>query len=108
MSTPGSGCCSSTLSQIKCRRRYSRTDCFASTCYYGITYLLARDINNEAAADFIASLASTELTLEIHHQEDYSRSAELLRQYSDAKVNFVDHDDRGYNGTFEYRARSHT
>src|ERR1051325_4563046 len=55
-----------------------------------ITYLLARDINNEAAADFIASLASTELTLEIPHQEDYSRSAELLRQYSDAKVDFVD------------------
>jgi len=55
-----------------------------------ITYLLARDINNEAAADFIASLASTELTLESPHQEDYSRSAEILRQYSDAKVDFVD------------------
>ena len=53
-------------------------------------YLLARDINNEAAADFIASLAATELTLEIPRQEDYSRSAEILRQYSDAKLDFVD------------------
>jgi predicted nucleic acid-binding protein len=55
-----------------------------------IAYLLARDINNEAAADFIASLAATELTLETPHQEDYSRAAEILRQYSDAKVDFVD------------------
>ena len=55
-----------------------------------IAYLLARDINNEAAADFVASLATTELTLEIPRQEDYSRSAEILRQYSDAKLDFVD------------------
>ena len=53
-------------------------------------HLLARDINNEAAADFVASLAATELTLETPHQEDYSRSAEILRQYSDAKLDFVD------------------
>ena len=37
-----------------------------------VAYLLARDINNEAAADFIASLAATELTLELPRQEDYS------------------------------------
>ena len=55
-----------------------------------VEHLLARDISNEAAADFIASLASTELTLEVPHQEDYSRSAEILRQYSDAKLDFVD------------------
>ena len=55
-----------------------------------VAYLLARDINNEAAADFVASLATTELTLETPRQEDYSRSAEILRQYSDAKLDFVD------------------
>ena len=55
-----------------------------------VAYLLARDINSEAAADFVASLATTELTLEIPRQEDYSRSAEILRQYSDAKLDFVD------------------
>lgn len=43
-----------------------------------IAYLLARDINNEADADFVASLAATELTLEIPRQGDYSRSAEIL------------------------------
>jgi predicted nucleic acid-binding protein len=55
-----------------------------------IAYLLSRDINNEAAADFAASLAATELTLESPHQRDYSRCAEILRQYSDAKLDFVD------------------
>ena len=55
-----------------------------------VAYLLARDINNEAAADFIASLATTELTLEVPRQEDYARSAEILRQYADAKLDFVD------------------
>ncbi len=55
-----------------------------------VTYLLARDIGSQAAADFIASLAATELTLETPLQEDYSRSAEILRQYADANLDFVD------------------
>jgi predicted nucleic acid-binding protein len=55
-----------------------------------VAYLLARDIGNEAAADFVASLAATELTLETPLKEDYFRSAEILRQYSDANLDFVD------------------
>jgi len=55
-----------------------------------VAYLLARDIGNEAAADFIESLATTQLTLETPLQEDYFRCAEILRQYSDAKLDFVD------------------
>lgn len=70
--------------------KYSRTDCSAIPAITEVAYLLARDISNEAAADFIASLAATELTLEISRQEDYSHSAEILRQYSDAKPDFVD------------------
>ena len=53
-------------------------------------YLLARDIGNDAAADFISSLADTELILEAPLAEDYLRSAEILRQYADAKLDFVD------------------
>ena len=34
-----------------------------------VAYLLARDINNEAAADFIDSLAASELTVETPHEE---------------------------------------
>src|SRR5258707_13810471 len=55
-----------------------------------VAYLLARDISNEAAADFIASLGATELTLETPLKEDYARSSEILRQYSNAKLDFVD------------------
>src|SRR6266496_4633648 len=55
-----------------------------------VAYLLARDIGNEAAADFVASLATTELTLETALQEDYVRSSEILRQYADANLDFID------------------
>jgi predicted nucleic acid-binding protein len=55
-----------------------------------VAYLLALDIGQEAAADFVASLATTELTLETPLQEDYLRSADILRQYTDANVDFVD------------------
>ena len=36
-----------------------------------VAYLLARDIGNDAAADFISSLADTELILEAPLAEDY-------------------------------------
>jgi len=52
--------------------------------------LLVRDIGNDAAADFISSLADTELILEAPLAEDYLRSAEILRQYADANLHFVD------------------
>lgn len=55
-----------------------------------VAYLLARDIGNAAAADFISSLAATELILEAPLAEDYVRSAEILRQYDDADLDFVD------------------
>jgi predicted nucleic acid-binding protein len=55
-----------------------------------VAYLLARDVSNEAAGGFIASLAASELTLENPLQEDYLRSAEIIRQYADAKLDFVD------------------
>jgi len=44
------------------------------------------DIGNDAAADFISSLADTELILEAPLEEDYLRSAEILRQYADANL----------------------
>jgi predicted nucleic acid-binding protein len=55
-----------------------------------VAYLLARDIGNDAATDFISSLAATELILEAPLAEDYVRSAEILRQYADASLDFVD------------------
>ena len=55
-----------------------------------VAYLLARDIGNDAAADFVSSLAATELVLEAPLAEDYVRSAETLRPYADANLDFVD------------------
>lgn len=55
-----------------------------------VTYLLARDIGQEAAAEFVLDLATSELTLESPSSEDLRRTAEILRQYSDARVDFVD------------------
>jgi uncharacterized protein len=66
--------------QLSCQYRQSRK----------LDTLLARDIGNDAAADFISSLAATELILEAPLAEDYVRSAEILRQYADASLDFVD------------------
>jgi uncharacterized protein len=55
-----------------------------------VAYLLARDIGQDSAADFVGSLAGTDLTLESPAREDYARCGDLLRQYSDAGLDFVD------------------
>jgi uncharacterized protein len=55
-----------------------------------VAYLLARDLGNEVAADFMQSLATTDLTLENPTQEDYYRTSALLKQYADTKLDFVD------------------
>ena len=54
------------------------------------SYLLSRDIGVELAADFIASLPYTDLLLVNPLPHDYQRAADLMRQYADAKLDFVD------------------
>ena len=53
-------------------------------------YLLLRDVGALAVADFIESLATTELILEAPMRVDYSRAAEVIRAYADSRVDFVD------------------
>jgi predicted nucleic acid-binding protein len=55
-----------------------------------VAYLLARNLGSEAAAAFIDRLAYTELTLENPVSSDYSRAATLIRQYADARLDFID------------------
>jgi predicted nucleic acid-binding protein len=55
-----------------------------------VAYLLLRDVGSEAVADFIASLATTDLILETPQIADYLRAAAVIRQYSDARIDFVD------------------
>lgn len=55
-----------------------------------IAYLLKRDLGVRAATEFVESLADTELVIETPISEDYTRSAEILRKYNDANIDFVD------------------
>jgi uncharacterized protein len=55
-----------------------------------VAYLLLRDVGSEAVADFIASLAASDLILESPQIADYQRAAEVIRQYADSRVDFVD------------------
>jgi len=53
-------------------------------------YLLLRDVGTAAVGDFIESLATTDLILESPVRADYTRAAEVIRQYADSRVDFVD------------------
>ncbi|MDX6532181.1 MAG: uncharacterized protein QOH41_4471 [Blastocatellia bacterium] len=55
-----------------------------------VAYLLLRDVGSEAVADFIDSLAAPDLILESPQTADYLRAAEVIRQYADSRVDFVD------------------
>ena len=48
-----------------------------------VAYLLLRDVGSDAVADFIASLATTDLVLESPQIDDYSRASEVIRRYGD-------------------------
>jgi len=53
-------------------------------------YLLLRDVGTAAVGDFIESLATTDVILEAPVRADYTRAAEVIRQYADSRVDFVD------------------
>lgn len=55
-----------------------------------ITYLLNRGLGVEAVASFVESLADSNLILEFPVNDDYIRSAEILRKFNDANIDFVD------------------
>jgi uncharacterized protein len=55
-----------------------------------VAYLLFRDVGLLAMADFIESLATTRLVLTDPQAIDYQRAAQILRQYQDARIDFVD------------------
>lgn len=55
-----------------------------------VTYLLQRDIGIKAVAAFLDNLSETDFILETPLAEDYRRSAEILRKYDDANIDFVD------------------
>lgn len=54
------------------------------------TYFLSRNMGLEAVAQFLDNLRFSDFIIENPIHEDYIRSAEFLRKYNDAKIDFVD------------------
>ena len=55
-----------------------------------VTYLLATRIGPEGEESFVQAVAEGEFTTEPLEQEDVVRAADLLRQYADLPLGFVD------------------
>ena len=56
-----------------------------------VSHFVSRNLGIRALADFVADLAKTDdFALEAPMLKDYSRSAEILRKYNDANIDFVD------------------
>ncbi len=55
-----------------------------------VAYLLKRDSGAEAVAKFAELLGNTDMILEAPRSADYFRAAEIIRQYADARIDFVD------------------
>lgn len=55
-----------------------------------VAYLILRDLGTEALADFTESLAKPGFDLLEPIGSDYKRTADVIRQYHDAHIDFVD------------------
>jgi predicted nucleic acid-binding protein len=55
-----------------------------------IAYFLTRDFGNTVVARFLLQLPRTKYRLIVLEQEDIQRTAEILAQYADSRVDFVD------------------
>ena len=55
-----------------------------------VSYFVSRNLGVQRLSDFLVDLSSTSLVLEVPDSRDYLRSAEILRKYNDANIDFVD------------------
>lgn len=55
-----------------------------------VTFLLQRDLGKHAVWEFIDTLIETSISLETPTSSDYERAADVLRNYNDANIDFVD------------------
>ncbi len=55
-----------------------------------VAYLIQRDLGVESLADFIELLATESFVLVEPVAVDYQREAEVVRQYTDSNIDFVD------------------
>ena len=55
-----------------------------------VAHFVSRNLGAAPLASFIAEIPETDFVLESPEPRDYIRSAEILRKYSDANIDFVD------------------
>ena len=55
-----------------------------------VAYLVQRDLGAESLAEFIEMLAAESFLLVEPTPEDYQRAAQVVRQYADSGIDFVD------------------
>ncbi|MBA2605419.1 MAG: PIN domain-containing protein [Acidobacteriota bacterium] len=55
-----------------------------------VAYFVSKNLSIEALANFLDEISETDFILEMPTAEDYKRSAEILRKYNDANIDFVD------------------
>lgn len=55
-----------------------------------VMYLITREAGNAVAAQFILTLSNTKYRIEALTSEDIQRSGEIVQQYADSRVDFVD------------------
>lgn len=55
-----------------------------------VAYFVLHNLSPTALADFVDGLNEMNLTIEAPSAEDYTRSAEIIRKYDDANIDFVD------------------
>jgi predicted nucleic acid-binding protein len=55
-----------------------------------VTFLLQRDLGKHAVWKFIDALTETDIRLETPSPLDYRRAADVLRNYNDLNIDFVD------------------
>ncbi len=60
------------------------------TVFAEVGYMLGREIGNRGFADFLRRLPETKYRILALEMADFLRTAELLEQYADSRVDFVD------------------
>lgn len=55
-----------------------------------VTFLLQRDLGRYAVWEFLETLAQTDILLKSPASIDFERAADVLRNYNDANIDFVD------------------
>jgi uncharacterized protein len=75
-----------------CRAVHQRQDIIflPQTTLAEVAYLLTREVGNKKAARFILDLPKTKYRIEALTAQDLERSGQLLEQYADSRVDFVD------------------